>query len=544
MNKKRFFSAVVSVLFLCLFMVSSVSAAGSVGGRPLNPNDPEHGNWFVYDLKPGESRNDVLLVMNSSSQEWIAEIYPSDVIASSSGGFALKQKVEKMTDVGQWIKMSKSRFPIKPGERVEVPFTISVPLGSNPESAGAIMIEKHPLHEEKTASIGGSGVKLSTRSGVRVYNKPGSHFQEMTIARATAPVAAPSPGRLVASTPAVARPVNTPALLRADLLAKSSTKSAVVDAPKPVAKKVTSPPKGMFGGALLSADLMSASKMEDVNKDGVKAAEERAIISTPRGFFRVGDSDKNEKSGSSESSDATIQNEKDSGISESNGGPSPILTVPASEVIVETEPATKKTEKVHVEVADVDAPSHVISENEPTVETKPVENNVAEEIKVVVEKKVEEVPVVKTKPVESDVAEKTKAVAEKKVEEVSVIADESPSATELKTEGKAVASDEPVVVVEKMKSEPVPEPFKKVPALKLKPVDVDMEFPEAEGKKKITPEEMYARIHELEEKETAPAKQEKDLKASAPTSVVVEEKLSLLESIVDKVMGFVFNFMR
>ncbi len=188
-KKNRFcvrFGLALGVFFL---VISQAFAFGGVGGAPLKSLDPDKKGWFVYQLGPGESYEDTFVVRNTSDQPWIAVVYPADQMPASGGGFALKQKVEKMTEIGAWIKMKGAdengiiELPLGPGENKLIPFTITVPRDVDVgETAGAIMVEKKDPRtlDQPKLDTGRSGVVLTMRTGTRVYNTvPGDIHEEL-----------------------------------------------------------------------------------------------------------------------------------------------------------------------------------------------------------------------------------------------------------------------------------------------------------------------------------------------------------------------------
>ena len=179
---RYFFTSVFfSLAFLAVSLVPAF-AVGGVGGEPLRPLDPQSPNWFIYNLDLGESYDDVLLAKNSSNKEWIVDIYPADSTPSSGGGFALKQKVEEMTAMGSWIKLSRNEVRLLPGQIVQIPFTITIPKDVDVgETAGAIMFERRDPYAKKSEDNSG-GIKLSIRTGTRVYNTvPGEIIQKLEL---------------------------------------------------------------------------------------------------------------------------------------------------------------------------------------------------------------------------------------------------------------------------------------------------------------------------------------------------------------------------
>ncbi len=144
------------------------ASLGGVGGKPANPDldDGETDQWFVYNLAPGESVEDELLVDNSTDQTVIVKLYPADSTPSTDGGFALDQEVESRDDVGAWVTLSQTGLTLGPRESVVVPFTLSVPDDPSldvGEHAGGILIQ--PVVE----NVDQGGIQLQLRTGVRIY---------------------------------------------------------------------------------------------------------------------------------------------------------------------------------------------------------------------------------------------------------------------------------------------------------------------------------------------------------------------------------------
>ena len=156
------------------------ASLGGVGGKPANPDldDGETDQWFVYNLAPGESVEDELLVDNSTDQTVIVKLYPADSTPSTDGGFALDQEVESRDDVGAWVTLSQTGLTLGPRESVVVPFTLSVPDDPSldvGEHAGGILIQ--PVVE----NVDQGGIQLQLRTGVRIYvTLPGAVVEDMS----------------------------------------------------------------------------------------------------------------------------------------------------------------------------------------------------------------------------------------------------------------------------------------------------------------------------------------------------------------------------
>jgi len=157
----------LSMTVFCALPVAALAIDfGGISARPANPNagDERTSAWFVYTLAPGGFANDALLVQNNSDEQKTFDLYPADSTPTTGSGFALKQKVEKMTEVGSWIKLEKNSLALAPHEKATVFLTVTVPKNIKPGLyAGGVMIGENGGQKEK------SGVNINTRIGVRAY---------------------------------------------------------------------------------------------------------------------------------------------------------------------------------------------------------------------------------------------------------------------------------------------------------------------------------------------------------------------------------------
>lgn len=167
-------------------MPSLVFAAdfGGVGGKPANP-DPENAlsaQWFVYDLAPGESVEDEILVRNTTNKEVTVKLYPADYIQSTDGGFALEQEVEPRDKVGAWITLKEEIITLPAMSEATVGFTLTVPNDPSldvGEHMGGILIQEI---DQSDNAMG--GLQLLVRTGVRVYvTLPGTIEENIRIKR-------------------------------------------------------------------------------------------------------------------------------------------------------------------------------------------------------------------------------------------------------------------------------------------------------------------------------------------------------------------------
>lgn len=173
------FAGLIAFLF---FQPVFAADFGGVGGRPASPDPliPESKEWFIYTLRPGESKKDAIIVQNSGNEPVEVLLYPADSTPSTDGGFALEQFVESRDFVGAWISLKETEIHLEPNESKIIPFTITVP--NDPkldvgEHTGGILVQKMVQESPQEG-----GMQLFMRAGVRVYvTIPGEIIKKLEI---------------------------------------------------------------------------------------------------------------------------------------------------------------------------------------------------------------------------------------------------------------------------------------------------------------------------------------------------------------------------
>ncbi len=145
---KYLLSSIISGLFfLSVLAVPALGASsGGLGIFPAtyDPDVPHSDAWFIYNLVPGETKHDAVLVVNTSDETISAKLYPVDATTTKDGAFALRERSESTTDVGAWVGLSHSEVTVAPGEEITVPFTISIPSNAPVgDHIGGIVLEKN-----------------------------------------------------------------------------------------------------------------------------------------------------------------------------------------------------------------------------------------------------------------------------------------------------------------------------------------------------------------------------------------------------------------
>lgn len=170
----KFFS---SGLFLILFIfISSFFAnpafaieTGRIGAYPTtyDQSNPLSRSWLIYSLPGGDNKEDKVTVVNNSDEIITVKVYAVDATTTKDGAFALFNEVDKRTGVGSWVKLSESQVTLKPKDRKEISFTISIPkdITIGDHAGGIIFQEVKP----KTVAKEGININIISRVGVRIY---------------------------------------------------------------------------------------------------------------------------------------------------------------------------------------------------------------------------------------------------------------------------------------------------------------------------------------------------------------------------------------
>lgn len=235
--KKSILKSLQALALVLLFLTFSPGALaieyGQLGGRPANPDSsiPNSDAWFIYNLVPGDTKEDAVQVMNPSDSPVGALVYAADSLKSAGGGFAVRQFSEPKQDVGAWVRFYPDSHPesankifsegkkinevcildsetltgkyhlddaavgqlktwcqgtdhvelqLKPQDKINVPFVISIPRGIDVgEHTGGVMIQKES--KDAVTQENGSNVMLVTRVGVRIYETvPGEVIKKLS----------------------------------------------------------------------------------------------------------------------------------------------------------------------------------------------------------------------------------------------------------------------------------------------------------------------------------------------------------------------------
>lgn len=137
--------------------------------QPSGPNGPGGRDYFIYDLAPGEVFGDTVAVSNLGDEPIRFVLYATDAFnTSDSAAFTLLREEEEPTDVGSWIQLAAPEYEVPAGQRIDVPFSVSVPRDASPgDHVGAIVAQ--PVTASPQPGEDELSFDIRFRIGARVY---------------------------------------------------------------------------------------------------------------------------------------------------------------------------------------------------------------------------------------------------------------------------------------------------------------------------------------------------------------------------------------
>lgn len=140
--------------------------------QPSGPTGPGARDWFTYTLDPGATFGDTVAISNLSDHATHFVIYPTDAVSvADSAGFAAKKDDETPTDVGTWVTLAAREYTVPAGQRIDVPFKITVPEDAEPgDHAGAILaVDVEEGSIDPSSAPDGLSLNIRHRMGARIY---------------------------------------------------------------------------------------------------------------------------------------------------------------------------------------------------------------------------------------------------------------------------------------------------------------------------------------------------------------------------------------
>lgn len=115
-----FFS--IFIFFFFLPFSAFAIETGTMGIYPTfwDKSDLKTKSWFIYQLDKGETKEDVVTVINNSSEILNLKIYPVDAKTTADGAFSPLMEDEPREGVGAWIRLPLGELTFKPHEKKEI----------------------------------------------------------------------------------------------------------------------------------------------------------------------------------------------------------------------------------------------------------------------------------------------------------------------------------------------------------------------------------------------------------------------------------------
>lgn len=159
---------------------STISPGSTAGGgrvtfgiEPASAGGPDGRSKFSFGVTPGGVLNDYAALVNYSSQPLSLQVYATDAIETSGGGFGLLTAATKPTGVGSWISIPAGDATVSvppessssPGH-VVIPLSVHVPANASPgDYVGGLVASLQTVG----TNASGQSVVLDQRIGSRVF---------------------------------------------------------------------------------------------------------------------------------------------------------------------------------------------------------------------------------------------------------------------------------------------------------------------------------------------------------------------------------------
>lgn len=171
--------ALAAVLLLILLPAPAQAAPGASDVRwsvqPSSAKGPDGRDFIIRRAAPGETLTDYVGITNLTTRPLTFSVYGTDAYNTDDGSFALLPAAQKAIDIGAWIGLGAKEYTVPANTRLDVPFSITVPVDATPgDHAGGVITSI----AEEALDAQGQKVLVDRRVAARVY---------LTVAGAIAP---------------------------------------------------------------------------------------------------------------------------------------------------------------------------------------------------------------------------------------------------------------------------------------------------------------------------------------------------------------------
>lgn len=117
---------------------------------------------FAYDVNPGGTVQDALVVANRGDEPLTLGVYAADGFTTDTGTLDLVKKDATSKGVGAWVRAAAPTVTVQPGKSAQVPFTVAVPAAASPgDYVGGIVTTL-------TQPDDAQGINVDRRLGIKI----------------------------------------------------------------------------------------------------------------------------------------------------------------------------------------------------------------------------------------------------------------------------------------------------------------------------------------------------------------------------------------
>jgi hypothetical protein len=140
---------IVAVLAVTILVVQSVGVQAIQGESiVMSPTSKP------YKLDAGQVRSDNFTIINDGTSHYTFKVYAVPYSIKNSRYEADLETKAPNADAYQWVKFEQNRYELNPGEKVIVPYTITVPSDAAPGGHYGVIFAETEVDPNQTAQIG------------------------------------------------------------------------------------------------------------------------------------------------------------------------------------------------------------------------------------------------------------------------------------------------------------------------------------------------------------------------------------------------------
>nr|WP_269329170.1 DUF916 domain-containing protein [Kineosporia babensis] len=136
---------------------------------------------FSYDIRPGATIEDAMVVANRGKTPLTLGVYAADGFTTDAGQMDLVTKDAESIAVGAWVQADQESITVKPGKTARIPFSVTIPENATPgDHAGGIITSLVQADDTETINVDrrlGIQIKLRVDGDL----KPGFAIEDLNV---------------------------------------------------------------------------------------------------------------------------------------------------------------------------------------------------------------------------------------------------------------------------------------------------------------------------------------------------------------------------